>query len=128
MAFNAYTRLLMLQHFLFVSPLCYEQHLQRRAAAIWFVYGAKSASAGALAHLVSRRAGSVPVMPISIRYRWRFYDEARGRYFTTRYWCEEAFIRIQHPDAVQVPGSEQRLVVPDDIRTNSTGRFGQRPP
>jgi hypothetical protein len=94
----------------------------------WHIYGTKCASAGTMAHLVSQRAGSLPLMPISIRYRWRYYDEARGRHFVTRYWCEEAFIRIQHPEAVQVPGSEQRLDVPDDIRTNSTGRFGQGHP
>ncbi len=75
---------------------------------------------------MSHHGRSLTAMPILIRYRWRYYDEARGRYFTTRYWCEESQIRIEHPDAVVVPGSEQRLVVPDDIRTNSTGRFGQK--
>jgi hypothetical protein len=65
-------------------------------------------------------------MPTLIRYRWRYFDEVRGRSFTTRYWCEEAQIRIEHPDAVQVEGSRQELVVPDDVRTNSTSAFRSR--
>jgi hypothetical protein len=79
------------------------------------------------AHLVSHRIANLLAMSTLIRYRWRYYDEARGRYFITRYWCEESLIRIEHPDAIVVPGSEQRLDVPDDIAANSTGRFGQRP-
>ncbi len=76
---------------------------------------------------MSHRIANLLAMSTLIRYRWRYYDEARGRYFITRYWCEESLIRIEHPDAIVVPGSEQRLDVPDDIAANSTGRFGQRP-
>ncbi len=63
-----------------------------------------------------------------IRYRWRYYDEARRKFFTTSYHCRESQIRIEHPDAVQVEGSRQVLVVPDDIRTNSTGEIQRAAP
>ena len=62
-------------------------------------------------------------MPTLIRYRWRYYDESHGRYFTTRYWCEVSMIRVEHADAVAVPDSEQRLEVRDEPERNSTGRF-----
>ena len=58
------------------------------------------------------------------RYRWRYYDEARGKHFTTSYHCTEAQIRIEHPDAEAVKGSRQELVLCEDPGATSMARFG----
>ncbi len=63
-------------------------------------------------------------MPILIRYRWRYFDEARGKHFTTSYHCTEEQIRIEHLDAVAVDGSRQVLVLCEDPGATSMSRFG----
>ena len=59
-----------------------------------------------------------------LRYRWRFYDEARGKHFVTRYHATEDQIRPRHADAVAVPGTEHLLELPDDLFANSAARIG----
>lgn len=60
---------------------------------------------------------------ILVRYRWRYFDAARGRHFTTRWYCTEEEIRRGHPDATAVPGSEQHLRLADNPMASSTARF-----
>jgi len=66
-------------------------------------------------------------MATEIRYRWRYYDDARGRHYVTRHYCTEAQIRTEHPDATPVEGSRQILELAENWLVNSTGVF-QRPP
>jgi hypothetical protein len=63
-------------------------------------------------------------MPTTIRYRWRYYDEARRKSFTTSYHCTEEQIRIEHPDAEAIEGSRQELVLCEDPGATSMARFG----
>lgn len=51
---------------------------------------------------------------VEVRYRWRYYDEARRRWVNTRYWTTEERIRIEHPDAELIEGTRQELVLSDD--------------
>jgi hypothetical protein len=52
-------------------------------------------------------------MRIENVYRWRYFDAARGKHFTTRYHCTEEAIRAEHPDAVPVPGSLEVRGIPE---------------
>lgn len=54
----------------------------------------------------------IPVL--EVRYRWRYYDEVRKKWFTTSYHCTESAIRKEHPDATPVDGSRQEFTLSDD--------------
>ena len=54
--------------------------------------------------------------------RWRFYDEATGKFFSTNYWTTDTLIRIDHPDAVPIPGTEHVVALSGDPR-GERGRF-----
>ncbi len=62
-------------------------------------------------------------MPTLIRYRWRYFDEMRQIYITTRHRATENDITAAHPDALPVEGTRQVLEVPDDVSINSTAIF-----
>lgn len=51
---------------------------------------------------------------LSIRYRWRLFDEVRQKYITTPYHCDEETIRVQYPKATPVEGTRQELMIPSD--------------
>jgi putative SOS response-associated peptidase YedK len=63
-------------------------------------------------------------MATQIRYRWRYFDEARGRHCVTSYRCSWDQIRVEHPDATPVDGSRQELELLDNWLANSTAKFG----
>lgn len=58
-----------------------------------------------------------------IQYRWRYFDSMRERYVETRYHSDEATMKLQHPDATPIAGSEKRIEIPNDSQTADTGRF-----
>lgn len=60
---------------------------------------------------------------VLIRYRWRYYDEIRGRWVTTRYKTEAEQIHKEHPDAMPVDGTREDLVIEDDRMANCTSGF-----
>lgn len=60
---------------------------------------------------------------VLIRYQWRYYDEIRERWVTTRYKTEEEIIRKQYPDAIPVEGTREELAVEDNCNALSTGHF-----
>lgn len=51
---------------------------------------------------------------VEVRYRWRYYDEARRRWVNTSYWTSEERIRIEHPDAEPIEGTRQERVLLDN--------------
>lgn len=70
-------------------------------------------------------------MRIEFVYRWRYFDAARGKHFTTRYLCTEEQIRLLgHPDAEAVSGSVKLRGMPekDDEQTGRSLAHLQGPP
>jgi hypothetical protein len=60
---------------------------------------------------------------IEIQYRWRYYDDVRRKWFTTRYHCTEDRIQKEHPDATPVDGSRVERELIDDKLQNCTSAF-----
>lgn len=70
-----------------------------------------------------------PVSRVKIRYRWRYYDELRGRYFTTRHWAAAEDFLPSHPGATPIEGTHQELVLSGDpLTATSMARFNTGPP
>jgi hypothetical protein len=70
-------------------------------------------------------------MGIELVYRWRYFDAARGKHFTTRYLCTEEQIRLlDHPDAEAVSDSLEVRGIPekDDDQTGRSLAHLQGPP
>lgn len=58
-----------------------------------------------------------------IRWQWRYFCEIRKKHITTARHLPEDLIRIEHPDAMPVPGTMIEIDIEDDPMANSTSAF-----
>lgn len=65
-----------------------------------------------------------------VMYRWSYHCPIRGKRMVTRHHATEEQVRVEHPDAEVVPGSQKVVHVPDDPMANCTSRIldGYTPP
>lgn len=62
-----------------------------------------------------------------IHHRWRYFDETRGKWISTRYTTDERIL-LEHPDATPIPGTAvERLVSDDPSDWMHTNAFLRRP-